>query len=57
MKPGPPSRPVPSKPDEIASAIKAAPERIHDPECPYNPNDPVAVETFWSKATVRRPGP
>jgi hypothetical protein len=54
MKPGTTSKPFPSKPDEIAAAIKAAPERVHDPECPYDPNDPAAVEAFWKKVTVRR---
>ena len=44
------------KPEEIASAIATAPERIDDPECPYDPNDPAAVEAFWKNATVRRPG-
>jgi uncharacterized protein (DUF4415 family) len=56
MKPGTTSKPFPSKPDEIEAAIQAAPERVHDPECPYDPNDPTAVEAFWKKATVRRPG-
>jgi uncharacterized protein (DUF4415 family) len=56
MKPGTTSKPFLSNPVEIAAAIEAAPERIHDPECPYDPNDPAAVEAFWSKATVRRPG-
>lgn len=56
MKPGTTSKPFPSSPEEIAAAIEASPERVHDPECPYDPNDPVAVEAFWKKATVRRPG-
>ena len=53
MKPGTTSKPFPRKPDEIAAAIEAAPERVHDSECPYDPNDPAAVEEFWKKATVR----
>jgi uncharacterized protein (DUF4415 family) len=56
MKPGTTSKPFPSKPDEIAAAIKAAPERVHDPECPYDLNDPAAVEAFWKDTIVRRPG-
>lgn len=56
MKPGTTSKPFPTKPDEIAAAIAKAPERIEDPECPYDPNDPAAVEAFWKKATVRGPG-
>ena len=43
-------------PEEVASAIEAAPDRVHDPECSYDPNDPAAVESFWKDATVRRPG-
>jgi len=42
--------------EEVAAAIERAPERIEDPECPYDPNDPKAVEAFWKSATVRRPG-
>jgi uncharacterized protein (DUF4415 family) len=56
MKPDTTSKPFPRKPDEIESAIQAAPERVHDPESPYDPNDRAAVEAFWKKATVRRPG-
>ncbi len=56
MKPGTTSKPFPSKPDEIEAAIQAAPERAHDPESSYDPNDSTAVEAFWQKATVRRPG-
>ncbi len=56
MKPGTTSKPFPRNPDEIAAAIEAAPERVDDPESPYDPNDPAAVEAFWRKATVRRPG-
>jgi len=56
MKPDTTSKPFPSKPDEIESVIQAAPERVHDPESPYDPNDRTAVEAFWKKATVRRPG-
>ncbi len=40
----------------LAAAIAKAPEQIEDPDCPYDPNDPAAVERFWKNATVRRPG-
>ncbi|MGH7341499.1 MAG: BrnA antitoxin family protein, partial [Candidatus Rokuibacteriota bacterium] len=40
----------------MARAIARAPERVDDPECPYDPNDPSAVEAFWKGGTVRRPG-
>lgn len=56
MKHGTTSKPLPTTPEEITSAIEAAPVRVHDLECPYDPNDPAAVETFWKDATVRRPG-
>lgn len=56
MKSGTTSKRFPAKPDEIASAIAAAPERVHDPDSPYDPNDAEAVEAFWKNATVRRPG-
>src|SRR4051812_36472669 len=56
MKPGATSKAFPMGPEEIASAIEAAPDRVHDPESPYDPNDPGAVEDFWKNATVRRPG-
>jgi uncharacterized protein (DUF4415 family) len=36
--------------------IARAPEKVRDPEVPYDPNDPAAVERFWKGATVRRPG-
>lgn len=56
MKRGTTSKPFPVSPDEIASAIETAPERVHDPASPYDPNDPAAVEAFWKGAEVRRPG-
>lgn len=56
VKPGNTSKPIPTSPEEIASLIGMAPERVHDPECPYDPNDPTAVEEFWKNATVGRPG-
>ena len=30
--------------------IEAAPEQVDDPDCPYDPNDPQAVEAFWKNA-------
>jgi uncharacterized protein (DUF4415 family) len=50
------SKTFPPSPEEIEALIAAAPERVHDPECPYDPNDPAAVEEFWKNATVRLPG-
>jgi hypothetical protein len=55
-KPDSASKFCPNEPADIDFAIQAAPERVYDPECPYDPSDPAGVEAFWSKATVRRPG-
>lgn len=40
----------------MEAAIAAAPDRIDDPECPYDPNDADSVAAFWAKGKVRRPG-
>ena len=56
MKSGTTSKSFPMSPEEVAAAIAEAPKRVDDPECPYDPNDPAAVEAFWKNATVRRPG-
>jgi uncharacterized protein (DUF4415 family) len=56
MKPGTTSKPFPTSPEEVASVIEAAPDRVHDAESAYDPNDPKAVKEFWKNATVRRPG-
>lgn len=52
MKPKNTSKPFPLSAEEIAAAIEAAPEQVVDPECPYDPNDPKAVEAFWKDAVV-----
>jgi uncharacterized protein (DUF4415 family) len=56
MKRGTTSESLPKSARAIEEAIARAPGRVEDPECPYDPNDPKAVEEFWKKATVRRPG-
>jgi uncharacterized protein (DUF4415 family) len=56
MKPGATSKSFPTRPEDIAAAIAKAPERVEDPECPYDPNDPASVEAYWKRSTVRRPG-
>lgn len=38
--------------EQMAAAIKAAPDQIHDPDSPYDPNDPAAVATFWKNGVV-----
>lgn len=56
MKRGTTSEPLPMSARAIEAALAAAPDRVVDPECPYDPNDPAAVAEFWKGATVRRPG-
>lgn len=50
------SKSFPVSPEEIEDAIQAAPDRIADPESAYDPSDAAAVEAFWKRGTVRRPG-
>lgn len=40
----------------IEATIAAAPDRVDDPDCPYDPNDPKAVEEFWKNAVVTHGG-
>jgi uncharacterized protein (DUF4415 family) len=56
MKSGTTSKSFPTSPEEVAAAIARAPEHVQDPDCPYDPNDPAAVEAYWKKGQVRRPG-
>lgn len=56
MKLGPTSKHFPESPEEVEAAIARAPGEVQDPETPYDPNDPAAVDEFWKRATVRRPG-
>ncbi|WP_304300416.1 BrnA antitoxin family protein [Chromatium okenii] len=37
-------------PAQIAAALAAAPHRVDDPECPYDPNTPDAVAIHWANA-------
>jgi uncharacterized protein (DUF4415 family) len=38
--------------DAMLAALAAAPERVEDPDCSYDPNDAAAVEAFWAKGFV-----
>lgn len=38
------------------AALAAAPERVSDPDSPYDPDDAQAVAEFWAKGKVRQPG-
>lgn len=57
-------------PEQMAAALTAAPDRVDDPDCPYDPNDPAAVAQYWKdsitshslaelrgKVAARRRGP
>ncbi len=46
----------PKTDEEWEALIAAAPDPVDDPECPYDPNDPVAVEAFWKNAVVVHEG-
>jgi hypothetical protein len=41
---------LPTTPEEWQKIIDAAPEHVEDDECPYDPNDPNAVEAYWKDA-------
>ncbi|MDR2679055.1 MAG: BrnA antitoxin family protein [Zoogloeaceae bacterium] len=51
MKPNATSKPF-FDAKTIAAALAAAPEHVEDPDCPYDPNDPAAVEAFFKNAIV-----
>ncbi|MFZ4538666.1 BrnA antitoxin family protein [Propionivibrio sp.] len=44
----------PDNPEAWKKLIDAAPENIADAQCPYDPNDPSAVEAYWKNAVVSR---
>ena len=50
------SKPSTFSKEQIAAAIAAAPEKVKDPDCPYDPNDAEAVAKYWAKGKVRLPG-
>jgi uncharacterized protein (DUF4415 family) len=50
------SKPSAFSPAQIAAAMAAATEQVHDPECPYDPNDAAAVAAFWANGKLRLPG-
>jgi uncharacterized protein (DUF4415 family) len=56
MKRAPTSTSFPSSAAAVKAAIARAPSRVRHSDVPYDPNDKAAVEAFWAKATVRRPG-
>ncbi len=52
MKQGTLPKGFPTSPEDWARMAAAAPDSVVDSECPYDPNDPVAVADFWKNATV-----
>ena len=48
------SRKLSSK--RVKAMIAKAPEKVNDPDCPYDPNDPKAVAAFWKNGVVTRGG-
>lgn len=56
MKRTPTSKPLTFSKEQMAAAIAAAPDRVNDSECPYDPNDAASVAAFWAKGKVRLPG-
>jgi hypothetical protein len=37
---------------QLKALIDAAPERVDDPDRPYDPNDEDAVNAFWKNAVI-----
>ena len=50
------SKPLIFSKEQIVSAIAAAPEKVKDSECPYDPNGAEAVARYWAKGKVRLSG-
>jgi uncharacterized protein (DUF4415 family) len=45
-----------SNAERIKRMVAKAPQRVADPECPYDPNDAKAVAAFWKDAVVVKGG-
>lgn len=56
MKRAPISKPSTFNKEQMAAAIAATPDKVNDPECPYDSSDAAAAKAFWAKGTVRLPG-
>ena len=56
MKRASTSKPLAFSKKQMKAAIAAAPDKVNDPTCPYDPNDATAVKEFWAKGEVRLPG-
>jgi uncharacterized protein (DUF4415 family) len=42
--------------EQIKAAIEAAPDHVHDPDSPYDPNDPKSVSEYFKDAVVTHGG-
>ena len=42
--------------EQIKAAVAAAPDHVHDPERPYDPNDPTADSAYFKDAVVTHGG-
>ena len=42
--------------EQIKAAIEAAPEHVHDPDSPYDPNDQSSVTAYFKDAVVTHGG-
>ena len=56
MKLAPTSKRSAFNKEQMAAAIEAAPDKVNDSTCPYDPNDAAEVKAFWAKGEVRMPG-
>jgi hypothetical protein len=56
VKREPTSKIPPFSREEIEAIVAAAPEHVDDPDCPYDTDDPVAFEAYWSNAKMILPG-
>jgi uncharacterized protein (DUF4415 family) len=54
MKPNALPKDYPASKKEWEKLIAAAPSKVADTDCPYDPNDPAAVEAYWKDAVVSR---
>lgn len=56
MKSDASKKPFPSNKEDWDALAAAAPDHIDDLECPYDPNDPEAVDAYWENAVFTSGG-
>jgi hypothetical protein len=57
MKRAPTSKSSTCGKEQMAAAIAAAPDKVTDAECPYDPNDAASVIAFYLANVVRKSSP